>query len=276
MTGFILANGELSEQILYPLLGIFFLACGSCALNQYQEQRTDGLMERTRKRPIPSGRMSPSVALFCSVLMILTGFTFLCRPPMPSLFLGLLALLWYNGVYTYLKRKTTFASVPGAIIGMIPPAIGWISGGGSLSDTGLWGLSLFFFLWQVPHFWILALQHAHDYEKVGFFSLRKAFSPEQIRNMISIWLLAAGCVCFCMPLFLIIRLLPIHLLLISATLWLLYGARFDLKPDQEASLKTAFWKLNLYALWVLLLLSADSLLNSAPTTAARLVAMGWK
>lgn len=276
--GSILAWGGLSGRIFMPALGIFFLACGGCALNQYQERMIDGLMERTRRRPIPSGRMRPSVALISAVVMILLGFMFfLCSTSTTSLLLGVFALFWYNGVYTSLKRRTALASIPGAWVGMFPPAIGWVSGGGYLSDPGLWVLALFFFLWQVPHFWLLGLQYADDYEKVGYPSLRRSFGPDQIRNIISIWLLATGCLCFCMPLFLLIRLLPVHLLLITTTLWLYWGTFLGFRPmSQEATFKVAFRRINLYALWVLFLLSADTLLNSDPIGAGRMLAMAWR
>ena len=240
--GFVLARGNISGELILPSLSLFLLACGSCGLNQYQERMIDGLMERTRGRPIPSGRMSPSVGLLCALGMILLGLIlFLCKTPSASFILALFACFWYNSVYTYLKRKTALASVPGAIIGMVPPAIGWISGGGSLLDTGLWGLAIFFFLWQVPHFWLFVMDHADDYERTGLPSLRRVFSADQVRHIISIWLLATGCICFCMPLFLLVRLLPVHLLLITATFWLFQGTCFGLRSRRhEISFKMAF------------------------------------
>jgi protoheme IX farnesyltransferase len=277
--GSILARGEVSGRIFMPALGIFFLASGGCALNQYQERAIDGLMQRTRRRPIPSGRMHPSVALTSAVGMIFLGFVFfLCSISPTSSLLGAFALLWYNGVYTSLKRRTALASVPGALVGMFPPAIGWISGGGSLLDAGLWVLALFFFLWQVPHFWLLGLEYANDYEKVGYPSLRRSLGPDQIRNIISIWLLATGCLCFCMPLFLLIRFLPVHLLLIAATLWLYWGtfSAFRAKSQGASSFKATFRRINLYALWVIFLLSADTLLSSDPIRAGGMLAMMWR
>jgi len=276
--GFILARGKLSGELIFPCMSILLLACGSCGLNQYQERIIDGLMERTRGRPIPSGRISPSAGLFCAVGMILLGLLLSLYGTSPaSVILGLFALAWYNGVYTHLKRRTALASVPGAIVGMVPPAIGWISGGGSFLDTGLWGLAIFFFLWQVPHFWFFVLDHADDYEKAGLPSLKRVFSPEQVRHIISIWLLATACVCFCMPLFLLIRLLPVHLLLIAATFWFLQGTCIALKSrHHETSFKTAFRRLNLYVLWVLLLLSVDTLANSETAGGSGILAMVGK
>jgi hypothetical protein len=86
-------------------------------------------------------------------------------------------VLWYNGVYTFLKRKSPFAAIPGAVIGAIPPAIGWICGKGALSfDPQILALSFFFFIWQVPHFWLLLLNFGRDYEKAGFPSLTRIFN----------------------------------------------------------------------------------------------------
>ena len=276
--GFILARGNLSGDLIFPCLSILLLACGSCGLNQYQERIIDGLMERTRGRPIPSGRISPSTGLLCAAGMILLGLLLsLYGTSLASVILGLFALAWYNGVYTNLKRRTALASVPGAIVGMVPPAIGWVSGGGRLLDTGLWGLAIFFFIWQVPHFWFLALDHADDYEKAGLPSLKRAFSAEQVRHIISIWLLAMACICFCMPLFLLVRLLSVHLLLITASFWLFHGTWFALKSKKkETSFKMAFRRLNLYVLWVLLLLSADTLVNSETVPVSGILAMVWR
>jgi len=273
--GFVLARGDISWELIFPCLSLFLLACGSCGLNQYQERVIDHFVERTRGRPIPSGRMSPSTGLFCSLGMILLGLTlFLCKTPSASLFLALFGCFWYNGFYTYLKKKTALASIPGAIVGMIPPAIGWISGGGCFLDAGLWGLAVFFFLWQVPHFWLFVLDHADDYEKAGLPSLKRVFSADQIRHIISIWMLATACVSLCMPLFLLVRLLPVHLLLITATFWFLLGTRFTFgSRRRETSFKMAFRRLNLYVLWILLLVSVDTLVNSKTAMGSGILAM---
>ena len=100
-----------------------------------QERREDDRrMERTKDRPIPSGKLRPHTALLISIGLILSGSLILFYGTnLMAWGLGLFAMVWYNGVYTYLKRKSAFAAIPGALVGSIPPLVGWISWKGHLS-----------------------------------------------------------------------------------------------------------------------------------------------
>ena len=173
--------------------GAFVLACGSCALNQYQERRIDSLMARTAKRPIPSGRIRPGQALGLALLLILSGeglllFTGNAAVPL----LGTVAVCWYNIVYTGLKKVSAFAVVPGALVGAIPPAMGWAAGGGRLSDPSLAALAFFFFMWQVPHFWLHLLTYGKEYAEAGLPSLSDVFSAAQLKRLTFQWLSATA------------------------------------------------------------------------------------
>jgi protoheme IX farnesyltransferase len=153
VTGMILAAGRLSPAMGVLSLGVFFLACGASALNQFQEIDFDRLMARTRARPLPSGRLSPRWGITCSLILILSGLLLLSFASWRASLLGAAALVWYNGFYTPLKKKTPFAVIPGALIGAIPPFLGWVVGGGDWRSPRILALAFFFFLWQVPHFW---------------------------------------------------------------------------------------------------------------------------
>jgi protoheme IX farnesyltransferase len=180
-----------------------------------------------------------------------------------TLALGLFAVLWYNGVYTYLKRKTAFATIPGALIGVIPPALGWVSGGGSILDSRLWGISFFFFIWQVPHFWLLFLNFSRDYERAGLPSLTKIFSPEQLRRIIFFWILSTAVSSLIIPLFDLVSFYSTFFLTLVATLWLVRNAMHLLTSYSEgASLQKTFIKLNVYAFLVMSLLSFEKLFDS--------------
>ncbi len=124
-------NMALTMECIMISAGVFFLASGSGALNQYQEMDTDGLMPRTARRPIPSGRIRPQQAkVFSFLLMGFGSAVLLVFGGVSAVLLGLFAALWYNGVYVYLKKKSVFSVIPGALTGTIPPVIGWTSGGG--------------------------------------------------------------------------------------------------------------------------------------------------
>src|SRR5208337_2143871 len=114
--GFVLASGGCTLQCLMVTAGVFSLAAGSCALNHYQERDTDRLMPRTWGRPIPSGRIRPEQALVFSLLLMCTGSAVLLACScIEALLLGLFAVLWYNGVYIYLKKISAYSVIPGAL-----------------------------------------------------------------------------------------------------------------------------------------------------------------
>jgi len=142
--GFIAATGSVNLYIIPVLVGILLLACGSAALNHYQERHLDSMMSRTSKRPIPSKRISERDALQVSLLFIVSGsFILFFGAGVLALGLGLLNLIWYNLVYTLLKRKTPFAIIPGSLVGAIPPAVGWVAAGGYLLDPQIIIISSF-------------------------------------------------------------------------------------------------------------------------------------
>ncbi len=261
--GHLLATGQITLHMLVPTAAVFLLACGSCALNQYQEREIDQLMQRTKSRPIPSGRLNPEAALWISMGLIFSGSLLLFYgTSAAALMLGLLAILWYNLIYTPLKQKTAFAAVPGALVGAIPPAIGWVTGGGSVSDTRIWGVLLFFFIWQVPHFWLLLLDFSKDYERAGLPSITRILSTEQIKRIVLVWLLSTGTSSLVIPLFGFFKSSSIRIFLMTATCWLFWNAIIFVKSyPQKISQKTVFTSLNIYTLIVILLLSLDKLVS---------------
>jgi protoheme IX farnesyltransferase len=261
-TGYLLATGKITIDMLAPTGAVFLLACGSCALNQYQEREIDRWMERTKSRPIPSGRLKPETALGVSLGLILSGaLTLFFGVGDLTLALGLFAVLWYNLIYTPLKQKTAFAAVPGALVGAIPPALGWVAGGGEILDPRIGGVALFFFIWQIPHFWLLLLDASKDYENAGLPSITRFFSTRQIKRIVFIWLLSTGASALTFPSIGLIHFHSVYLFLLVATSWFLWGTFHFLSSCHRVSnFRIAFMKLNAYALAVLLLLSIDRFL----------------
>ncbi len=193
LTGYLLYSPSLRANLLLTVAGIFLLASGASALNQMQEFRFDSQMERTRRRPLPSGRISPAGTLAVILAYSFAGGGLLFMGTgWAGLALGILAYFWYNVVYTYLKRLTPWAMIPGSLIGSIPPVIGWISAGGSVTDPMVLSIAAFFYIWQVPHFWLLVLKYGREYQSAGFPSLSNVMTELRMRRRIFLWIVGTA------------------------------------------------------------------------------------
>ncbi len=178
---------------------VLLLAAGASALNQVQEVRTDALMERTRHRPIPSGRLSPRQGTCVALFLLASGLLLIAfAGGIVAVLLGLLCVLLYNGAYTPMKKRTAFAVLPGALCGALPPLIGWAAAGGDLGDPRIVLLAALFFLWQIPHFWHLSLRWRDDYRRAALPVLCDIFSAAQSRRILGAWIfsLLAGALPF--------------------------------------------------------------------------------
>lgn len=259
--GYILASGGISLGLILPTLGILLLACSSAVLNHYQERDTDAKMERTKSRPIPAKLISEKEVLILFTLLFLSGFLILLIASglLPAL-LGLLALFWYNGVYTPLKKRTALAIIPGSLIGAIPPVVGWVAGGGNIFDPQIILIAFFFFIWQIPHFWLLLLVFGKDYEEAGFPTLTQIFSKEQLARITFIWTFAVAVTSFLLPLFNVIKISYASFVIIAAAVWLIYKVSHLLSKDVERiEFKYAFREINLFVIYIMLSVSIERL-----------------
>jgi heme o synthase len=154
------------------LLRVFFgtaaAAAGAAALNQWWEWQFDALMQRTKSRPVPAGRMRPGTAFVVGTLFSIAGIAYLavaCNTLAATLAAVTVAV--YIFAYTPLKRVSTFNTLVGAMPGALPPVIGWAAARGQL-DAGAWSLFTIVFLWQLPHFFAIAWMYRDDYARAGF------------------------------------------------------------------------------------------------------------
>lgn len=253
LVGFVMAKGHLASAWL-PIAGTFLLACGSAALNQYQEQEIDAYMNRTRKRPLPAARILPGIALAFAMILVISGAWLLLLTKFSCLLLGAFLLFWYNGVYTHLKRKTMWAAIPGGVIGALPPILGWIAAGADIYNRQILMLALFFFIWQIPHFWLIILLHEGDYERANLPALTQKFSRQQLAKLVFVWILATIVVALLIPAPHIIQLL-----LASGAIWLMQISWHMVNKHCFIYIRRAFVGINLYALLVLTLFSVDTL-----------------
>jgi protoheme IX farnesyltransferase len=258
----VISKGEVTADMLLPVLGIFILASGASAFNQYQEWPYDEKMERTRKRPLPSRRISTAEALRIATLGIIGGLVILMYySNVTCLLLGIANVIWYNGLYTWLKRKTAFAVVPGALTGAIPILMGWTAAGGSILAPEVMFLSFFLFLWQMPHFWLLTLKYGDEYRKAGFPVITDHLSNRQVRVVTMAWMTASSAVSGMLFYFGILQhpvlgygIIAFNFLLLAVMAWQLFLAR-------EIKYRLIFIAANLFMLLVMAALVTDSLLR---------------
>ncbi len=258
----VISSGHIYIYLLFPALGIFLLASGASALNQFQERIFDSRMDRTKNRPLPSAKMKPAMALGLSIILLSLGFlSFTMEGLWICLLLGAFNILWYNGFYTWLKTKTAFAVVPGAFTGAIPVLMGWSAAGGSIFDRIPLFLAFFIFLWQIPHFWLLMLKYGDEYHNAGLPVLSEIFSVPQMKRIIMFWLLAAS-----MASLLLLSACDRHLSFINLTVIVLNIALlllviFQFFISGSIKYRILFASVNFFMLFVLLLLTIGRILN---------------
>ena len=259
-TGYLVADLTYSPKIFFTILGVFLMAGGASALNQFQERKTDALMSRTKNRPIPSKKLSAQSGLIISVLLSLTGFFMLYYKSgaIPAI-LGLLNMLWYNGIYTHLKKKTAFAVVPGSLTGVTPLLIGWSAAGGYLLNPVIIFICFFIYMWQIPHFWLLLIKYNNDYEKAGLGTLSRLFSYRQVKRIIFVWILATSLTSLLLPYFKIIDSVPLIILLILSNIWIVISFyRIIFNQHEVFNYKKAFIEINAFMVVIMVILILNS------------------
>jgi len=177
--GFIVIDPSLNSTLIFTFMGVFFLSASASSLNQFQERKYDSLMSRTKIRPLPLNIFKPSFVLILSVFFAFIGFVILMIKAHPIVaLLGLFNLLWYNLIYTPLKRKTGFSIFLGALNGVIPVLMGALGAGGMFFDAKIISILIFMFFWQISHFLVILITHEKDYKIAGFISLLDNFKQK--------------------------------------------------------------------------------------------------
>lgn len=183
------------EPVLAVVVGGALAAGGAGAINAALEADLDARMARTRRRPVPAGRICPGVALAFGVVLEVAACTLITvinNSLAAALALG--GALWYVGVYTlWLKRRSSWNIVWGGAAGSFPPLVGWAAVTGTLHQTA-WALATVVFLWTPPHFWALATVLREDYRKAGVPMLPVVADPRAVatRMLRYAWLTLAA------------------------------------------------------------------------------------
>jgi protoheme IX farnesyltransferase len=198
IAGFLLGVTDLASLsgvvLLKLIIGGYCMVGASNAFNQVIEKDLDALMDRTKNRPIPSGRMESNIALIIAVALTILGIVLLYTINPKSAMFGAISIFLYTSVYTPLKTVTSLSVFVGAFPGAIPFMLGWVA---ATNNFGIEAGTLFLiqFFWQFPHFWAIGWFLYEDYEKAGFYMLPtgkkdKGTAMQVILYMI--WLIVAS------------------------------------------------------------------------------------
>jgi heme o synthase len=262
VTGYFLSGNKPNGTMFIIAAGVFFLSSGSASMNQYTESDADSIMKRTSNRPIPAKKIPANNAILASIFFFTAGSILLLFCGFLPFLLGALNAFLYNVVYTRMKRITPFSIIPGALVGAIPPLIGFSASGVSFMNPGIIGFSLFMFLWQLPHFWLIIIKYGEEYNAAGFATIAKYLNDRQIRNLIFFWVLFSTCLIF---LFFLIseipgKALPALFLLLNVTFILMFH-RLLFNTKYKGQIKGAFILINSFSLLIMFLFIAASVLN---------------
>ena len=260
---YIMAKGEIGADMFIATLAVLLVAMGVSTLNQVQEYREDALMDRTKHRPIASGKISPTTGLvIAAVLVIISLGLIYDLLGMIGVNLFLFSFIWYNLFYTPLKKKSALAVVPGAILGVIPPAVGWLTAGHSLIEIEFYALAIFYFVWQVPHFWLLAMLHDDSYKSAGYPTPMNLFGRNSLQRLTFFWLILT----MFSGLYLVNAFNPqslsINILLLLNFVFALFSSFALLKKSFEIKeTKILFMKINTAFLLTIIFLSVDEVMK---------------
>lgn len=257
-TGYFLSTGKIDVYVIYPFLGVLLLAMAASILNQVQEIRADKIMPRTQNRPLLTHTISVKSSILLTLILAFAGtFILYYFNGLLAASLGFFNLLWYNFVYTPLKYKTAFASFPGGLVGAIPPVIGWVAGGGELMHPISVALAVFFFIGQIPHFWLLILRYSDEYRIAGMKPITDKFNIIQIKRLVLIWVIATALSGSILAYFLIIYHNTVFYLIqiFSLGLMLYFLSWFFMKSGNRS--RKAFISINVYYLLIMIFIISD-------------------
>ncbi|MCY1720396.1 protoheme IX farnesyltransferase [Prolixibacteraceae bacterium Z1-6] len=261
LTGYVLFTGNVDAQGWFLALGVFFMACSSSVINHWQERDIDAQMPRTKNRPIPTGKISAARALRLAIVFALIGSAILFfSNPLMALLLSWGTLFSYNAVYTPLKKVSAFAVIPGSMVGALPPMIGWAGAGGSLSSEIILLVAAFFFIGQIPHFWLLLLMFGEQYKQANLPSLNQIFNEGQIKRVTFTWVLTTVASAF-LVIFFVIGNKIIMFFLLFYIFYLLFSLGIAVFAKDEFKVRPSFYKLNFLYLFMMIFLIVDGLLR---------------
>jgi len=262
--GFVLHLQKFSFHFIFLFIGILLLCFGCAVLNNFQDRKRDKLYNRTKYRPLAQERISGKIALMISISFICCGLVSLhfidqfYNQRWYQLFLGILAIFLYNGLYTNLKHYPMTAIVFGAICGTLPVYMGWMFAGGGFSDLTIWMICFSWILWQIPHSWLIILNEKSEGQGLPNMGILKIFNQHQLVRIIWLWVFSF----FIAISFIALTAMKINLVisavffLITAGLFVAFSAYLFLSTN-GMKYKFLFQQINAYILFLIVFTSIN-------------------
>ena len=205
LAGYLVQTPRIDVVSSTLFFSVLLLACGCGCLNNYQDRFLDKRFSRTRDRPLPANKIPSRLAMVLVMVLIPSGLYGLYCQSLTLFFLGLLAVCFYNFLYTSLKRRTLWAMLPGVACGMLPPWMGWLAAGGEPLSLKIWLIMVIFGVWQMPHFWLLLLANNTDFAESGIPNMLTHFLGTQLKRILLVWVVGFAALTLCLPLVQLVR-----------------------------------------------------------------------
>jgi protoheme IX farnesyltransferase len=216
---FFFFHGGISSAATSLFFGIALLAGAGSAINQIQEKQIDSLMPRTKTRPLPSGSLTRGQAAVIAFVLAPAGSLLLYYGTTPeAVLIGLTNLVLYNGVYTPLKKRTSFAVLIGGVSGALPPVIGCVAAGG-IPDKRVFGIAVFIYMWQIGHFLLLLLKFGKEYQQAGIRTLLSLVNENGFKNTLFIWIMGTAASAMLFPVLGVTRGVFMIVLVTVSAIW---------------------------------------------------------
>ncbi len=229
-------------HLLSFFIGLACISAGSLALNQAQEWREDAKMPRTENRPIPSGVVSPRGAFIFSFALCVLGLAILYYVQPISAAIGFFTILHYNLLYTAVfKKNVVFAAVLGAVPGAAPGLLGYSAIHPHILNSEAVYIFLLMFLWQMPHFWALAIRYKEDYKKGGFPVLPSQLGDKRTQVHMGLYMVPYIVLALTSPWFVQIHYFYYCFGIPVALICIYEFARFCKSSDNKAWLRFFIW-----------------------------------